>query len=169
MPRPGWIKLHHSLLDNPIWQEKPFDEGRAWVDLLLLAENTDKDIEVSGIKIHQKPGGVYWSKKDLMARWGWSRRRLDNILEKWTALGMVTVCGHRNEHRNEHRIVTEITVEKWRFFQGGRKKTSTETDTESDILLKKNKKGGDGGSTPRPAGGEVEVVKINGEWVARPK
>ena len=75
MPRKGWIKLHRGLLGNPIWETKPFDEGHAWVDLLLLAETEEKDVEIAGVQIHQIPGGVYWSKKDLMARWGWGRGR----------------------------------------------------------------------------------------------
>ncbi len=169
MPRKGWIKLHHSLLDNPIWEEKPFDEGKAWVDLLLLAENTEKDIEVAGIKIHQKPGGVYWSKKDLMARWGWTRWRFDKTLERWKALGMVKEEQHRNQHRNQHRIVTEITVEKWRFFQGRSKNTSTESNTENSRLLKKNKEGGDGeGLSPRPAE-KMTPIWVDDHWEVRPQ
>ena len=163
MPRKGWIKLHRSLLDNPMWEEKPFSKGQAWVDLLLLAESEEKDISIAGIGIHQKPGGVYWPKKSLMARWGWSRWRLDNVLQEWEADGMITVEQHRNQHRNQHRTVTEITVGKWRFFQGRAKKTSTETDTENDILLKNNnKKGGGDGSAPRPA--KKKTVLVDGHW-----
>ena len=33
----GYIKLHRSLMDNPLWTEKPFSRGQAWVDLLMLA------------------------------------------------------------------------------------------------------------------------------------
>jgi hypothetical protein len=58
--------------------------------------------------------------------------------------------------------VTEITVGKWRFFQGRAKKTSTETDTENDTLLKNNKKGGGDGSAPRPA--KKKTVLVDGHW-----
>lgn len=121
--------------------EKPFDEGHAWVDLLLLAENDEKTVTIAGVKIQQKPGSVLWSKKDLMARWGWTRWRFDKTIAKWKALGMITEDQHRNQHRNQHRIVTELTIVKWAFFQSRRRKTSTENDTENDILLKKNKEG----------------------------
>lgn len=163
MPRKGWIKLHRGLLDNPIWEEKPFDEGHAWVDLLLLAETEEKDVEIAGVQIHQIPGGVYWSKKDLMARWGWGRRKLDSVLARWEEAGMIQVHGHRNVHRNVHRIVTEITVGKWRFFQGRAKKTYTETCAETYTLLKNNnKKGGGDGSAPRPA--KKKTVLVDGHW-----
>lgn len=168
MPRPGWIKLHHSLLDNPIWEERPFSKGQAWVDLLLLAESDEKDFTVCGTTLHQSPGSIFRTKKELMARWGWTKYKLNSVLAEWEALGMISVQQHRIQHRNQHRTCTEITIEKWRFFQGRPPKSSTENSTENSIHLKKNKKGGDGGSSPRPAG-EVEVVKINGEWVARQK
>lgn len=156
MPRKGWIKLHHGLLDNPIWEEKPFDEGHAWVDLLLLAESEEKDTEIAGVQIHQKPGGVYWSKKDLMARWGWGRKKLNNVLSRWEAAGMVKVEVHRNVHRNVHRGVTEITVEKWGFFQGRASKRNTERNTEKCILLKKNKEGDGERLSRRPAKKKME-------------
>lgn len=169
MPRKGWIKLHHAILDNPIWNQTPFSEGQAWVDLLLLAENEEKDTEISGVQIHQKPGGVYWSKKDLMKRWGWGRRKLDGVLARWETAGMIKVYGHRNVHRNVHRIVTEITVEKWGFFQGRAKKTYTERDTKTYTLLKKNKEGGDGeGLSPRPAE-KMKPVWVDDHWEVMPQ
>lgn len=170
MSRKGWIKLHHSLLDNPMWEEKPFSKGQAWVDLLLLAESEEKNTEIAGVNIHQKPGGVYWSKKDLMDRWGWGRRKLDGVLARWEAAGMIKVYVHRNVHRNVHRGVTEITVEKWGFFQGRAKKTYTETSTETRILLKKNKEGGEGGGlSPRPASSKPKPIWVDDHWEVRPQ
>lgn len=97
-----------------------------------------------------------------MARWGWTRWRFDKTIAKWKALGMITEDQHRNQHRNQHRIVTELTVVKWGFFQGSRRKTSTENDTENGKPLKKNKKGGGDGSAPRPA--KREMVLVDGHW-----
>lgn len=165
MPRKGWIKVHHELLDNSIWMEKPFDEGHAWVDLLLLATPTERDVEVAGIKIHQEPGSVLWTKKDLITRWGWTRWHFDKILAKWVELGMVTEKQHRNQHRNQHRIVTELTVVKWGHFQGSRSKTNTENSTENDKPLKKDKEG-DGERLSRRHATKKKglVTGENGRW-----
>lgn len=173
MPRPGWIKLHHAILDNPIWNQTPFSEGQAWVDLLLLTENEEKDFSIDGKMIHQMPGNVYMAKKALMERWGWSRRKLDGAFKRWESQNMIKVSQvplvHQNEHQNVHRTYTVVTIVKWRFFQGGKPKGEHQNVHQNELHLKNNiKKGGDGGSSPRPAG-EVEVVKINGEWVARQK
>ncbi len=160
MPRKGWIKLHHVLLDNPIWTAKPFDEGHAWVDLLLLAAHdahkVDGDVWM--------PGTIRLSKEWLMQRWGWSRWRADKTLHKWEDLGMIQRTIQRTNQRTSYTL---ITIEKWGFYQGDKGKNQR-TNQRTNQPQHKNiyKKGGDGGSSPRPAGEKIESVKINGEWVA---
>lgn len=152
MPRQGWIKLHRSLVDNPIWLQKPFSEGQAWVDLLMLAETEEKDFVVNGCAIHQKPGEVWETKKSLMERWGWTRYALERVLTAWEAEKMISVQQHRIQHRNQHRTHTVVTIEKWGFFQVGGRKNSTESSTESNIHLKKTKKFyADGGALDAPS------------------
>ena len=169
MPRKGWIKLHHSLLDNPIWEAKPFDEGRAWVDLLLMAENEEKDFLINGTVIHQVPGGVYHSKQELMKRWGWTKYKLKKTLDRWESLGMIKIQQHRIQPRNQQRTYTEITVEKWRFFQGRPPKNSHENSTENRSHLKKNTAGGDGeGLSPRPAAPKMLRRWVDDHWEVTP-
>jgi len=33
----GWIKLHRQIRENPLWTDRPYARGQAWVDLLLRA------------------------------------------------------------------------------------------------------------------------------------
>ena len=35
----GWISIHRKIQDNLIWNDKPFNRGAAWIDLLLLANH----------------------------------------------------------------------------------------------------------------------------------
>lgn len=162
MPRPGWIKLYHILLDNPMWLEKPFDESHAWVDLLLLAAHETHDA-----------GGETWiagqvklSKEWLMKRWGWTRWRIDNVLKRWESDGMIQRTIQRTNQRTSYTV---ITIEKWAFYQGGKGKNQrTDQRTNQPQHKKYIKTGGGGGPTPRLAD-DVEVVKINGKWVARVK
>lgn len=162
MPRPGWIKLYHSLLDNPMWQKKPFSEGQAWVDLLLLAETTEHDFEAGGETRQQTPGCVYISKFALMDRWGWTQWKIDHVFPDWEKQGLI-------HYKTQKKKGTVITIVNWGKFQrksGANQKINQEKNHK---YLKNNiKKGGDGGSSPRLAQ-EYEKVKINGRWVMRPK
>lgn len=163
MPRPGWIKLYYSLLDNPIWEkEKPFTEAQAWIDILLLAAHEEHNSNGTV----WNPGEVHISKNNLAKRWGWSRRRIDECFSRWETEHMVE---RTFEHAFERGSKTVLTVVNWGKFQGRKPKSERAFERTSVSEHKKiYKKGGDGGSSPRPAG-EVEVVKINGEWVARQK
>lgn len=72
----GWISLHRSICDNPMWLNEPFTKGQAWVDLLMLANHKDTVIYKRGIKIIIKRGEVGWSEEALAARWRWSRGKV---------------------------------------------------------------------------------------------
>lgn len=81
----GWIKLHRKLQDCWIWQEKPFDKGRAWVDLLLSAMHHDKKILINNEIVIISRGSFMTSIVKLSERWGWSRNKVVrylNLLEK---------------------------------------------------------------------------------------
>jgi len=172
LARPGWIKLYYSLLENPMWEkDKPFTEGQAWVDLLLLAaydEHTD-----NGIK--WMPGEVHISKNNLAKRWGWSRRKIDECFAAWEEENMI---GRTFEHGFERGSKMVLTIANWAKFQGQRSKsgrTSGRTFEPQPKNIYKNSDGS-GVKNPRPharkkppVGGDVELVKVNGEWVAKPR
>lgn len=81
----GWIKLYRQLADNPIWLIKPFSQGQAWVDLLLITTYNEGFIKIrNGEIIKLKKGECGYSQLTLSERWGWSRgkvKRYLNLLE----------------------------------------------------------------------------------------
>lgn len=77
----GWIKLHRKLLDCWIWKEKPFDKGRAWIDLILLAMHHDTEIVEDGKPYPVNRGSYYFSILKLADRWGWSRNKVKRFLD----------------------------------------------------------------------------------------
>lgn len=84
MAKKGWISVHRCITDNWIWQEKPFDKARAWIDLLLMANHTSKKIILGNQVIDVNPGEIITSELKLMERWGWGKSKLRaflNILE----------------------------------------------------------------------------------------
>lgn len=155
MPRKGWIKLHHSLLDNEIWTKTPFSEGQAWVDILLMAAYERHEV---GTDVWE-PGTLRTSKEYLMKRWGWTRWKIDKVLKEWEEKGMVQ---RTNQRTNQRTLYTLLTVVKWDFFQGGKIKNQRTNQRTNQQVHKNNKKGGGDGSSPRPA--KREMVLVDGHW-----
>lgn len=68
----GFIKLYRDTQDHPLWHKKPFDQARAWIDLLFEAAFTDTTT-LRGNQIIDVPrGSMITSLKELSQKWGWS-------------------------------------------------------------------------------------------------
>lgn len=126
----SFIKLDRGLKTNPIWLEKPFSKGQAWVDLLLFAQGVDREKMYRGKVQKQDPGTVYTSVIFLSKRWGWSRNKVYRFLEDLTKESMISVKGWEKERtqngtQNGTRIDTKngttngtiITVVNWAVYQ----------------------------------------------------
>lgn len=78
----GWIKLHRQLSENPLWLIKPFSEGQAWIDLLLITTFDEGYIKTkNGTVIKLKRGECGYSQLTLSNRWGWSRGKVNRFLK----------------------------------------------------------------------------------------
>ena len=132
----GWIKIHRQITDNPIWKDKPFAEGQAWIDLLIAVTYDRSFIKVkNGTRIELRRGECGYSTQTLAERWGWSRgkvKRFLNYLEN-------------DEKMIQQKIVSNTTIIKvlnYSFFQNDTindtingQQTIQQTDT-----IKKDKK-----------------------------
>ena len=77
----GWIKLHRKILDCFIWQDKPYDKARAWIDLLLLAMHRDKKMLIDDEIVIIRRGEFMTSIVKLADRWGWSRNKVMRYID----------------------------------------------------------------------------------------
>ena len=96
----GWIKLHRQLAENPLWLLKPFSEGQAWVDLLLITTFDKGFIKTKNgtvIKLHR--GECGYSKLTLADRWGWSRGKVSRFLSLLESEEMI-----------QQKIVSKTTI-----------------------------------------------------------
>ena len=89
----GFIKLDRGLMDHWLWEDKPFDRARAWVDLLMLANHASTKAPYKGEIVTFERGTVNRSITWLAERWGWSRKRVRSFLKLLEQDGMVTVKG----------------------------------------------------------------------------
>ena len=92
MANNGWIKLNRSILTDETWLKKPFSEGQAMVDLMLMASYEEKDVVIHGETVHLMPGDVVRSQRQLAERWGWSRAKVRRF-----------ISGPQKDHFSAHK------------------------------------------------------------------
>lgn len=168
----GWIKLDRKLLEHWVWQAKPFSQGQAWIDLLLLANHEDKKFMSGQSLVHGKRGDIYKSIVFFSERWGWERKKVKRFLDALEADRMAVV--------NATTHGTTITLINYGKYQSARTtKRPTEGQPMDNSVLtegqqlptykniknnKKNKEGKEGGSAAvcppgKPDPGFVDPVE----------
>lgn len=127
----GWIKLHRKLQDCWIWQEKPFDKGRAWVDILLSAMHHDKKMLINNEIVIISRGSFMTSIVKLSERWGWSRNKVIrylNLLEKEQMLD--------TERTPNGTLINIVKFEDYQISEEANKSThgaTNETSSEAPV------------------------------------
>lgn len=132
----GFIKLHRQIQDNWLWKsDEPFDKRSAWIDLILMANWEESTHLINGQLVKQRRGEVLTSIGYLAKRWKWSMNKVRRFVEQLTAEGMVRANGTT--------YGTSLTIEKYAFFQGGRRANGTTVETSDETTdgtqHKKNK------------------------------
>lgn len=106
----GFIKLHRSIKDCWIWQDtEPFSKRDAWIDLLLLANYTEKKILIDGKLITISAGQFHTSILKLSERWKWDRKKTRKFLDVLEADQMIAT------NRTAHG--TTLTIVNWDKYQ----------------------------------------------------
>ncbi|WP_144499053.1 Replication protein O [Bacillus pumilus] len=120
----GWIKLHRSIQDHWIYQEKrKFSKYEAWLDLLMKASHKDYKF-VSGNDLHElKKGELVTSIRKLGIHWSWSNTKVSQFLDLLKSDGMIeykkdtkktliTIVNYGVYHDSENEKKTQIEHEK---------------------------------------------------------
>ena len=108
----GWIKLDRKIKYNRLWLEKPFSRGQAWVDLLLLANHSDREYVYHGERVVGKRGDVDVSMLWLAERWGWSRGKVSRFIRE---LEVNQMCFKKSSTTHG----TTLTIENYASYQFG--------------------------------------------------
>ena len=121
----GWISLHRSILDHWIWEEKPYDRGRAWIDILLMANHQDNKFLLGNQLVLVTAGSFVTSDLKLMERWGWGRSKVRSFLILLEKDKMIIKKADTKK--------TTIEVVKYHEFQGFKRRQST-TEKQSENI-----------------------------------
>lgn len=92
-----------------MWYSERFSKGQAWVDLLLLANHSDKKILFNGEFIIVERGQYLTSMVKLAEKWKWSRPTVTKFLNLLEKDKMIT--------RSSDNSKTLITIENYGIYQ----------------------------------------------------
>lgn len=106
----GWILLYRSIRDSWIWEHKPFDPARAWIDLILDANHDEGKVFTGSSLIHIKRGQDLISIRSLANRWGWSKDRVSHFLKLLESDNMIRLSSLPGRR-------TLLTIVNYGFFQ----------------------------------------------------
>ena len=120
----GWIKAYRKLAENPLWLEKPFSKGQAFMDLLFMANREPATLIYGNTVIKLERGQLHTSEIKLMDRWGWSKKKVRAYLLLLKSLDMATAQGTAKG--------TTITVENYSVYQDCGTAQDTEEDTAKE-------------------------------------
>lgn len=107
----GWIKLHRKIQNCFIWEDKPYDKARAWIDLLMLAMHQDKKLIIDGNVVVIGRGSFMTSRLKLADRWGWSLKKVDSYFKMLENEEMVTT-----EKTNKGTTITIVNYEEYQIL-----------------------------------------------------
>lgn len=125
----GWVLIHRSIFNNELWDEKPFDKARAWIDLILLANHENS------LDQRYKKGTVYFGKENLSVRWGWSRNKVTRFLDALEEKGMVKQYRTQGGTHNG----TLITIVNYGKYQNRGTHNGTQNESQNETPSKKYK------------------------------
>ena len=141
MSEEGWVKLYRDIMSNWLWEDKPFDRARAWIDLILLANHKDEKFPYKGKIIIGQRGVVYRSISWLADRWGWSWDKTKNFLNLLQSDGMIGI-----ETGTHLTAITLVNYGKFQDVAGAKPGTKSEqseskprADREQAETYKNNK------------------------------
>lgn len=116
----GWIKLHRSVQDHWIYQEKrKFSKYEAWLDLLMMASHKDNKFVLGNELYDLKRGEFISSIRKLGERWSWSNTKVTQFLDllkkdemidfkKDTKKTLITIVNYGVYHDSEEEKKTVI-------------------------------------------------------------
>ena len=118
----GWIRLHRSMMENPLWDDKPYSKGQAWIDLLLLANHKNKETLLGNNIVNIQRGSFITSELKLIERWGWSKTKVRAFLKMLEDVQMIV--------KKSDRKKTTITIVKYGQYQDSQTTEEPEKDHE---------------------------------------
>lgn len=147
-----FVKIARDLQDHPLWKEKPFSRGQAWVDLVLMASYKDGAIRRRGIKVKVLRGEIGYSLRELAEKWGWSLGKVQRYIDELKSDKQIDT---RTDTEGVN-VTTVLCLVNYEKFQSNGTENDTENDTEKKQKVIRKRYGND---TETGTDKEVKEVK----------
>ena len=134
----GWLKIHRKILDNFLWEDRPFSRGQAWIDLILIANHEDKTTIFNGNVVEIKRGQKMTSLRKLSDRWGWSITKTKKFLEVLQSEKMLTYKS--NSKNTVYTIVNFNNYQEKQEYKNNTKITQKENRNKTEKNQKETNK-----------------------------
>lgn len=108
----GYISIHRSIMENPLYFVEPFCRSMAWIDLLLLANHKNSSFSIRGNVVVVPRGSLAYSMETLAQRWRWSRNKVKRYLN-------VLETAQQVKQQKTH-LITLITIVNYKKYQDRR-------------------------------------------------
>ena len=115
--REGWVKLHRSVLNLPVFDEPEL--LRLWLYLLLKASHQPRDLPVGQTIVHLQPGQLITGRKRIAQDLDINEARVRRQLKR-LALHQLVDTKATNKY-------TLVTLMNWDFFQSGDQQNDQQT------------------------------------------
>ena len=108
-----YIKLFRKVVENDLFNEKPFDRWHAFEWLMVKACRFEKTEVIKGQAIHLKPGQLIIGQRKLAETFGWGRGKVVRFCKLLEDLKMATF----DSTTYGASIGTVITIENYSRYQ----------------------------------------------------
>lgn len=102
----GCITLDRRVLRHPVWKREPACYGRAWVDLIALANDAPRVTFIHGEPITLERGQLAWGQRGLAKRWERSDLWVRSFLKFCASQTMIRV-----DANSRRTIITILNYE----------------------------------------------------------
>ena len=138
----GWIKIYRGIVENPLWNIKPFSKGQAWIDLILQANYTESKTLIGNKLESVEKGSFITSELKLMNCWGWSKNKVRAFLQYLENENMIIKIS--NQKRTIIKIVNYSLYQDMEVSEQMTKLTivkESDKDLEKPVITKKESQG----------------------------
>lgn len=99
----GYIELHQSILDEPIWTDATPEQKVILMTLLTMANDKERPFVRNGKLVALQPGQIVTTLPSLVNHCGKgiSEQKIRTALKRFAAYGILTV-----EATNKNRLIT---------------------------------------------------------------
>lgn len=110
--RPGFITLWRQVVEDPLYQQKPFSKWQAKLDLVIHAEHQERTVWRGPQPIRVKRGQVLTAQTELSRRWGWDRETVGTFLRALRAQGEIEFWTSKDSATG-YTLVTIVDFEQY--------------------------------------------------------